>query len=80
MEFNIFEQIACNPDILGGKTCIKGTRISVEFVLELVASGATRSEILNTYPHLSDMGCEQALWYAARFLKNDMVLSTGITS
>ena len=40
------ERIVSNPEILGGKPIIRGTRISVEFVLELLASGATQPEIL----------------------------------
>ena len=39
----MFDRIVCNSAILGGKPCVKGTRISVEFLLELVASGAARA-------------------------------------
>ncbi len=45
--------ITVNPAILGGKPIISGTRISVDFVLELLASGVTQKEILTDYPHLS---------------------------
>jgi uncharacterized protein (DUF433 family) len=65
----MFTQIVSDPAILGGKPCIKGTRISVEFILELFASGATRAEVLQAYPHLTAEGVEQALHYAARALK-----------
>lgn len=53
-----------DPDILGGKPTIRGTRISVEFILELYASGGTRDEILKLYPHLRSEDVEQALLYA----------------
>ncbi len=44
------ERITANKDILGGKPIIKGTRISVEFILELLASGVNETEILRDYP------------------------------
>jgi uncharacterized protein (DUF433 family) len=71
----MFERIVCDPAILGGKPIIRGTRISVEFVLELIASGASRDEILLAYPHLSAEDIEDAVRYAARFLKNEVVLA-----
>ena len=71
----MFERIVCNPAVLGGKPCIKGTRISVEFVLELLASGASRDDIAKEYPHLQAQDIEEAVRYAARFLKNEVMLS-----
>jgi uncharacterized protein (DUF433 family) len=67
------EWITSNPDILGGKPCIKGTRISVEFILELLASGAKPEDILKSYPHISIEGLMAALEYAARSMKNEVV-------
>lgn len=68
------ERITIDPEILGGKPVIKGTRISVEFILELYASGASKEEILRNYPHLSEENIHAALSYATRFLKNEIVL------
>ncbi|MEI8376550.1 MAG: DUF433 domain-containing protein [Planctomycetota bacterium] len=70
----MFTRIESSPNVLGGKPCIKGTRISVEFILELAASGAGRDEIVRAYPHLVAEDVEEALQYAARFLKNEVVL------
>jgi uncharacterized protein (DUF433 family) len=70
----MFPYIVSDPTILGGKPCIRGTRISVGFVLELFASGATHQDILDAYPHLTAEGISDALRYAARFLKNESVL------
>ena len=67
------ERIVSDPEILGGKPCIKGTRISVEFILELLASGATPEDVLRTYPHLPDDAVSLALAYAARALRNEVV-------
>lgn len=74
----MFDRISCNPAVLGGKPCIKGTRISVEFILELVASGASRDDILKAYPHLTAEDVEQALRYAAESLKNDVILTAEV--
>mgnify|MGYP002396014747 CR=1 FL=1 len=70
----VFKRISSDPAILGGKPCIRGTRLSVEFILELLASGASRQEILDAYPHLVAEDIEEAVRYAARFLRNEVVL------
>jgi len=49
----MIERITANPRILGRKPVIRGTRISVEFVLDLLASDVSEDEILEDYPHLS---------------------------
>lgn len=72
----MFDRIVSNPAVLGGKPCVKGTRMSVEFILELIASGGSRKDILESYPHLTSDDVEQALRYAARFLQNEVVVST----
>lgn len=65
--------IVARPGLLGGKPCIKGTRISVELILDLLASGASREQILEAYPQLPAEGLSAALRYAARSLKNEVV-------
>ncbi|WP_437733055.1 DUF433 domain-containing protein [Sorangium sp. So ce1335] len=65
--------IVARPGLLGGKPCIKGTRISVEFILELLASGATPEQILEAHPQITSEGLSAALRYAARSLKNEVV-------
>lgn len=57
------------PGILGGKPCVRGTRLSVEFLLELAASGATQADILADYPQLTPEGLAAAFRYAAESLK-----------
>jgi uncharacterized protein (DUF433 family) len=74
----MFQQIAYNPEILGGKPYIRGTRLSVEFILELFASGAARDEILKTYPQLTPEAIEEALRYAAGAVKNEILIDAKI--
>ena len=63
-------RITANPKILGGQPIIKGTRISVEFMLDLLASNVSEDEILEDYPHLSKEDIHACLRYAARAYKN----------
>jgi len=70
----VYTRIVSDPAILGGKPIVKGTRISVEFLLELFASGATRDEVLKAYPHLTPGDIEEALRYAVEALKHDRVI------
>jgi uncharacterized protein (DUF433 family) len=66
-----FPYITSNAQILGGKPIIKGTRISVEFILELVASGGSVIQITESYPHLTTEAVQQAISFAAYNLRND---------
>lgn len=69
----MFDRIVSNPAILGGKPIIRGTRISVELILEWIASGATRDDILRKHPHLASADIEQALAYAAAAVRNEVL-------
>lgn len=71
----MFDRIVSNPAILGGKPIVRGTRISVALILEWVASGATRDDILRKHPHLSAADVEQALAYAASAVRNEVLLA-----
>ncbi len=61
----MFDRIVSDAGILGGKPIIRGTRISVEFILELVASGGSVSEIVSNYPFLSENEVREAILFAA---------------
>lgn len=65
-------KIVTNPKILGGKPIIEGTRISVEFILNLLASGQSEQEILNEYNHITSRDIHACLRYAANSLKNEI--------
>jgi len=60
-----FDRITFDPNILGGKACIRGMRISVSLVVNLVANGMTATEIVAEYPDLEQEDITQALKYAA---------------
>jgi uncharacterized protein (DUF433 family) len=54
------EFIVADPRVLDGKPCVRGTRLSVEFLLELAASGSTSEQILAQYPQLTAEGLSAA--------------------
>ena len=76
----MFDRITSDPAILSGKPIIKGTRISVALVLEWIASGATREDILRKHPHLTAEDVEQALAYAAAAVQNEFVLTAEVSA
>ncbi len=59
------DRITFNPEVMGGKPCIRGMRVTVGLVVGLVAAGKSRTEILELYPYLEDEDITQALTYAA---------------
>ncbi len=58
-------RITFNPDIMGGKPCIRGMRVTVGMIVGLVASGHVKEEILKLYPYLEAEDIDEALAYAA---------------
>ena len=75
----MMNRIVSDARILGGKPCIKGTRISVSMILEWMASGASREEIVRSYPHLSHDDVEEALRYAAQAVNHEVVAGAEIS-
>ena len=70
----LFERITFNPQIMGGRACIRGMRITVSLVLKLLASNMTIEEILEEYPDLELEDIQACLNYAA-FLSDEKVYS-----
>jgi uncharacterized protein (DUF433 family) len=58
--------IVCDPEILNGKPIVKGTRISVALILQCLASGMSKQDILRGYPSLTQEGLNAALDFAAK--------------
>ena len=67
------ERITVDPSVLTGKPIIKGTRISVEFVIDLLARGWSTEEILREYDHLSQEDIQACLAYASEVLQSERV-------
>ena len=67
------DRIAVDPKVLAGKPIIKGTRLAVEFVLELLANGWAYDTILENYPQLERDDILAALRYASEVLKEERV-------
>ena len=67
-------RIIANPGILGGKPIVEDTRLSVEHILGLLASGMSNQEIIESYPILSEESIRAVLAYAAKALRNEIVI------
>jgi uncharacterized protein (DUF433 family) len=67
------ERVELNPQVLLGKPVIKGTRIAVELIIELLAEGWTEKQILEEYPTLCLDDIRAAVHYAAETLKAERV-------
>jgi uncharacterized protein (DUF433 family) len=76
---NWHEHITVDPEVLVGKPIVKGTRISVEFIVDLLGRGWTQEQILREYDHLSSEDVQACLAYASDVLKAERVhlLPTG---
>jgi len=60
-----FSRITMNPEVMGGKPCIRGLRVTVGTIVGLMAAGHSNEEILRFYPYLEEEDLRQALAYAA---------------
>ncbi len=69
----MFDRITRDPAILSGKPIVRGTRISVEMILEWLGSGASREEIVMRHPQLTTEDIEQATAFAASSFRNDVL-------
>ena len=65
------ERVEVNPKILGGKPVIKGTRIPVYLILELLSAGYSFKRIVKAYPSLTEEDVKAAVDYAAQIVKNE---------
>ena len=65
--------VVSDPSVMTGKPVIKGTRITVEFILEKLAAGETVDQILEAHPRLSRDAIHEALSFAAEALKADVI-------
>ncbi|MGC1780733.1 MAG: DUF433 domain-containing protein [Xanthobacteraceae bacterium] len=70
---NHLDRITSDPDVMAGRPCIRGQRIRVTDILELLAGGATPAEILADYPYLEADDITASLEYAARLSDHPII-------
>jgi len=63
---NLSDRITVDPETCGGRPCIRGLRVRVKDILDMLAGGSSRAEILRDYPYLEDSDITAALEFAAR--------------
>jgi uncharacterized protein (DUF433 family) len=71
---NLLRRITFDQQVLHGKPVIRGLRISVELIIELLAKGASRQEILEDYPELESADIQAAFSYAQHLVAGEVVL------
>ena len=67
------ERIVIDPEILAGKPIVRGTRLAVEFIIDLLAQGWTEAELLHNYPGLTHEDVQACLGYASATLQAEKV-------
>jgi uncharacterized protein (DUF433 family) len=68
----LLDRIVVDPDILVGKPVIKGTRIPVYLIIELIAGGMTIKDVVKEYPELREEDVKAALLYASKLLEGEI--------
>jgi len=71
----LLDRIVVDPDIFVGKPVIKGTRIPVYLIIELIATGMNIKDVLKEYPELKEDDVKAALLYASRLLEREITVS-----
>ena len=61
-----FDRVTFDPNVMGGKACIRGMRVTVSLIVNLVANGMTTEEIIEAYPYLEPEDIQQALSYVTQ--------------
>jgi uncharacterized protein (DUF433 family) len=73
------DRIVVDPEILVGKPVVKGTRLAVEFIIDLLAQGWPEHEILRNYPGLTPEDIRACLLYASSALKDEKIYPLSVT-
>ena len=73
------DRIVIDPNVLTGKPVIRGTRLAVEFIIDLMAQGWTEAEILRNYPGLTREDILACLAYAGELLRIEKVFPVAVT-
>ena len=78
MENQLLERITLNPKIMTGKPVIRGTRLTVEYILNLLAHGATVADILEEYDGLAPEDIQACLLFAAHAMENTVFMPLAV--
>jgi uncharacterized protein (DUF433 family) len=70
---DLLKRVTSKPDVLGGRPIIRGLRMTVSDVLEMLAAGVSREGILADFPYLEDQDISAALEYAARSVDHRVI-------
>ena len=79
-DVNWQDRISFDPTICHGKPCIKGTRVMVSVILDNLAAGDTGSNIIESYPSLSEEDISAAISYAADLASDRMIILDNVTA
>ncbi len=71
----LLDRIVVDPNILAGKPVIKGTRIPVYLIIQLIATGMNIKDVLKEYPELEEDDVKAALLYASRLLEREITVT-----
>jgi uncharacterized protein (DUF433 family) len=75
MEMNWAEHVTSDPQVLAGKPIVRGTRLAVDFILGLFASGWTQDQVLQNYPALTPEALKAVFAYAADVLHEEIIFA-----
>jgi uncharacterized protein (DUF433 family) len=73
------DRITSDPNIMNGKACIRGMRITVSIVLNLIANGMNKAEIIEEYPYLEPEDIDQCLQYAAYLADEELYITQKVS-
>ncbi len=71
------DRIACDPSVLLGKPLVKGTRISVELIMDRLADGWSVDQIVSSYPNLQNEDVLAAIAFAAQLVREEQYVAVG---
>lgn len=72
-----FPRITMNPDVMGGKRCMRGMRVTVGMIVEALAAGRTNQQLLADFPYLEEADIREALGFAANLVQGHDVPVAG---
>ena len=69
-----FDRVTINPEVMGGKPCIRGMRVTVGMIVEALAAGRSVAQLLSDFPYLEEQDIREALAFAANLAQGRDIL------